>query len=277
MLIMNCKNTASIELHFIRIIKILTVSTGFLCLPLSVWGVELPFMCGEKLTYELRWANIPAGEATLEVRSLKTIDGTSAYHFVMKAKSNKFVDIFYKVRDRIDAYANTEMTRSVYYKKNQSEGPHKKKERITFDWDNRKAQYTDFSKDRDPIKLLPGSFDPLSAFYFTRTAIVNGNKKLIERPVTDGKNNVIGRAKITKTETITLKNGRTFDTLRLEPEMRHIGGVFKESKGSKIYLWVTADERCIPVQVKSKVAIGYFVGELVSIEGGKQSKTVHNF
>lgn len=265
----NHNQFAALKLRKFRMFLILTTSVGLLFAPGSVCGAEIPFVCGEKLTYELRWENVPAGEATLEVRSIKTINGTQAYHFVMKAKSNKFVDIFYKVRDRIDAYANMEMTCSVYYKKNQSEGPHKKKERITFDWEKGQAQYTDFSKNRDPIELLPGSFDPLSAFYYTRTAIANGNKKLIERPVTDGKNNVIGRAKITKSETITLKNGQTFDTLRLEPEMRHIGGVFKESKGAKIYLWVTADNRCIPVQVKSKVAIGYFVGELVSIEGAK--------
>lgn len=264
-----CMNDISISAAGKKALAAIVMFMGILFGPGSGWCVELPFVSGEKLTYELRWENVPAGEATLEVRSIKKINGTLAYHFVMKAKSNKFVDIFYKVRDRIDAYANTEMTRSVYYQKKQSEGPHKKDERITFDWEKGQAQYTDFNKTRDPIELLPGSFDPLSAFYYTRTAIVNGNKKLIERPITDGKNNIIGRAKITKTETITLKNGKTFDTLRLEPEMRHIGGVFKESKGAKIYLWVTADERCIPVQVKSKVAIGYFVGELVSIEKPK--------
>jgi hypothetical protein len=228
---------------------------------------EMPFAPGEKLTYVLRWQSIPAGEATLEVLPIKKLNGTKAYHFVMTAKSNRFVDIFFKVRDRIDAYADFELTHSIHYDKNQSEGEHKKKERIEFDWKKRQARYTDFKKNRKPIKLMPGSFDPLSAFYYTRKAIINGNSILVERPVTDGKKNVIGRAKVIRKETITLSNGKKYNTLLLEPEMRHIGGVFKESKGAKIHLWVTADKRCIPVQIKSKVVVGSFIGELVKAEG----------
>jgi len=40
------------------------------------------------------------------------------------------------------------------------------------------------------------------------------------------------------------------------------------SKGSyaKIKIWITADERMIPVKLASKVVVGSFVGELVSIE-----------
>jgi hypothetical protein len=229
----------------------------------------VPFAPGEKLTYVLRWENIPAGKATLEVHSIKEMNGAAAYHFVMTAQSNKFVDFFYKIRDRIDAYADIDMRHSVFYKKNQSEGAHKKYETIEFDWEKNQARYSEPGKPRNPIELKPGSFDPLSAFYFTRVALTNGNPELVERPVTDGKKNIIGRAKVVGRETLTLKNGKTYDTILLEPEMRHIGGVFKESKDAKIYLWVTADERCIPVQIKSKVVVGHFVGELVDTEGLK--------
>ena len=44
------------------------------------------------------------------------------------------------------------------------------------------------------------------------------------------------------------------------------GGVFKESKNPQLLVWVTADERRIPVQIKSKVKVGYFIGELIAME-----------
>ena len=228
---------------------------------------DFPFHPGEKLTFVLKWTIIPAGESVLEVLPMETLDGVKAYHFLLTAKSNSFIDAFYKVRDRIDAYANTEMTHSMLYKKKQREGNSHRDIVVNFDWQNNKAQYTNFKEKQPPIDLMPGSFDPLSAFYFVRLFDFK-EKSTIERPVTDGKECIIGKLSIIKRETIKLKNN-TYDTYLIEPELKHIGGVFEKSKNAKIQLWVTADKRRMPVKIKSKVVVGSFVGELVSATGLK--------
>jgi hypothetical protein len=220
---------------------------------------------GEKLTYALRWGNIPAGELQLEIRPITSIQGTAAFHFVMTARSNSAVDIFVKIRDRIDAYVDTAMTHSIFYYKGQY-GDRKRKESIKFDWVESKALYTDSGQQYEPIELEPGSLDPLSAFYFTRMMVSEDNPK-VERPVTDGKRTFMGNASVVRRETITLKNGKTYDTYCLKPDMGLLGGVFKESKDPSLLLWVTADEKRIPVQIMGKVKVGRFVGELVSAEG----------
>jgi hypothetical protein len=228
---------------------------------------DFPFYPGEKLTFQLKWTIIPAGESVLEVLPMETINGVQAYHFLLTAKSNSFIDNFYKVRDRIDAYANTEMTHSILYKKKQREGRTHRDIIVNFDWQNNKVQYTNF-KDKGPsIDILSGSFDPLSAFYFVRLFDFQ-EKSTIERPVTDGKKCIIGKLAIIKRETIKLESG-TYDTFLIEPELKHIGGVFEKSKNAKIQLWITADKRRIPVKIKSKVVVGSFVGELVSATGLK--------
>lgn len=226
----------------------------------------IPFTPGEKLKYALKWENIPAGELQLEIRPMTSINGSPAYHFVMTAKSNSAVDIFCKIRDRIDAYADAQMTRSVLYRKqrNGSRGTHK--EVVRFDWDKGKAQFSDASNTHAPIAIQPGSFDPLSAFYFTRMAI-SGNTPVVKRPVTDGKRAFIGNARLIGRESVTLANGRRYQTLVLEPEMGLFGGVFKESKEAKLRIWVTDDEKRIPVQIRAKVNVGHFIGELVLAEG----------
>ena len=229
-------------------------------------AATIPFEPGEKLTYALRWENIPAGELHLEIHPITTIGDSPAYHFVLIAKSNSAVDLFCKIRDRIDAYANTAMTHSVFYQKKRAGGKKVRREQTTFDWLNHKVQYAGSGAPHKPVRLLPGSFDPLSAFYYTRMAISEKNPRIL-RPVTDGKNNFMGNTNIIGRETITLNNGKRYDTLVLEPDIGLFGGVFKDSKDAKLRVWITADEKRIPVQIKTKVKVGYFIGELVSATG----------
>jgi len=219
-------------------------------------------MPGEKLTFHLRWEFVPAGEATLTVGPMTEIDGEPAFHFIMTAESNSFLDMFYKVRDQIDSYADAAMTRSVFYKQKQREGKTKRDISVTFDWENNTAQYTreDKNEKEEPIDLLPGAFDPLGIFYFVRNSDLETDVSL-ERPVTDGKKCVIGMGHIVKRETITVPAG-TFDTFLIEPDLKDVGGVFEKSKDANIHIWVTADRYHIPVRLQSKVVVGSFLGEL---------------
>lgn len=233
--------------------------------PASASPQAMPFSPGENLKYQLRWENIPAGEIVFEVKPMKAIRGTEAYHFVMTTKSNGFVDMFYKIRERIDAYAEPHMARSILYKKRQTEGKHKRDVTIDFDWQEQTAHYTNFDSAHPPIDLVPGSLDPLSALYYTRLAIHNETSRM-ERPVTNGKRNFMGSATVVRREQITLSNGRTYDTYCLAPDMGLFGGVFKKSKSPTLYLWITADDKRIPVRIQTKVKVGHFIGELVSAD-----------
>lgn len=250
------------KLAFIFIVILFTIILGF---AEGTKAVEktIPFYPGEKLTFQVRWSFIPAGEAVLEVLPTETINGVKSYHFVMVAKTNPFIDIFYKVRDRIDAYTDIAMTHSILYKK-QKEGKTKRNVLVNFDWENQEAFYSNFGKKIKPISILPGSFDPLSVFYAFRLYELRENAEM-ETPVTDGKKCVIGKAKVIKREKVKMEIG-TFDTYLVEPDLKHIGGVFKKSKGAKLEIWVTADTKRIPVKIKSKVKVGSFIAELISAE-----------
>ena len=224
-----------------------------------------PFFKGERLFFHLRWGVISAGEATLEVVSDPSAADTEHFRFVMTARTTPFIDRFYKVRNRMESVTDGKMTRSLFFDKNQNEGRSSKVAQVRFDWSRNESCY--FSQERCKYTLLlpPGTFDPLSAFYYVRSLPLE-DQFSIERPVTDGKKCILGRAKVLRREMVTVPMG-TFDTYLLEPEIEQVGGVFKKSKGAKIYIWVTADERKIPVKLQSKVIIGSFVGELVSANG----------
>ena len=226
------------------------------------------FKPGERLTFVLKWTIIPAGEAVLEVLPLEHMAGCNTYHFVLTARSNAFVDAFYRVRDRIDAWTDTNLTQSLLYRKKQQEGNSRRDITVTFDWDAVAAQYTNRSENgsevRKPIPIAPGTFDPLSIFYWSRTVDLAAENR-INRPVTDGRKHIMGVADIIRRETITVPAG-TFDTFLIEPDLSHVGGVFEKSPDAGLQLWVTTDHRHLPIKLASKVVVGKFTGELVSIK-----------
>jgi len=250
------------SLFTLRVI-VLSITLGFTSTVIAV-EKKRPFHPGEKLVFEVKWQFIPAGEAILEVLPLETIDGAEHYHFVMTAKTYKYIDPLYKVRDRIDAYTDLEMTYSRLYKQ-KNRGRRRKDIVLQFDPERQRVQYAKNGKKKTPISILSGSFDPLSVFYAFRFFELK-EKGVLEVPVTDGKNCVIGEANVIRRETIRVESG-TYDTYLVEPDLKHVGGVFKKSKNAKLKIWVTADARRIPVKIESEVIVGSFVGELISAEG----------
>jgi len=231
----------------------------------QIWALDItPFKPGEKLTYRIYWGYISAGYAVLQVLPFETIHGQTCYHFSLTAETHVIIDPIYKVRDRIDAYSDIGMNHSLFYRKNVNEGRTHRVIQVVFDWTKKEAQYSNFGKAIPPISIFPKTFDPLSAFYYSR--MINFmNTQSFSIPVTDGKKCIIGHARIVKQETIKVPYGK-MNTFLLEPNIEHIGGVFEKSKHAKIQIWVTADQRKIPVRLKSKVIVGSFYADLVSIE-----------
>jgi len=226
---------------------------------------QRPFQPGEKLHYVLKYGAISAGTATLEVHDMEEIQGVEAYHFVMTARSNSFIDIFFKVRDRIDSYADADMNHSLYYKKDQKEGKTRRNIRVDFDWEKNESTYINLDNEPKIISLMPGSFDPLSVFYYSRLLDIQALNEF-EHPVTDGEKNLMGILRVIGRETIKVPAG-SFETLVLEPDLQDVEGVFAKKQKSKIKLWVTNDEHRLLVQMKSKAIVGSFVAELVAVEG----------
>jgi hypothetical protein len=239
------------------------------------WGetLDLPFCAGEKMTFQVRWSFILAGEATIELLPVTSISGKDAYHFLFTAKTSEFVDVFYKVRDTIESYTDINMSHSLFYSRSHK-GKSVKDTIVEFDWEKNQAQYSRIggSKKSEPLPIPDGTFDPLSVFFAFRMNDLDQNKE-ITIPVTDGKKVVLGKVNVVKRDDITV-NGIKYDAFLVEPEMGDIGGVFEKSKDAKLQIWVTADDRRIPIRIKSKVVVGSFVADLTSYKDGTFSDEV---
>ncbi len=221
------------------------------------------FPVGEKLTFQIRWSFLVAGETTLEVKEDQAIGGEPVKHFVMTTKTTPFIDVFYQVRDVIESYTSQDLNHSLLYTKKQA-GKSKRDIVVTFDWKKNKAIHTNFGKVKDTVSLMPGTIDPLAALYYIRQSDFNGDP-LIKRPVTDGKYNEIGKAMILRREKVHVPAG-IFQTVVIQPSLVKVRGVFEKSKNSTMLLWITDDENRMLIKAASKVSVGSFVAELIASE-----------
>ncbi len=222
---------------------------------------KLPFSIGEKIKYNIRWEQIKAGKATVSVMPFTRVNDVKAYHFKLDVKTNKYVDILYKVRDSLEGFTDASFSQSLLYKKN-SRGRDKRDVVVKFDLEKHKALYSNFGGKRDPIDIPSMTMDPVSAFFKMRTLDLKSNK-MVNFPVTDGKKCFMQKGEVIRQEKITTPAG-TFDTFLVKPAVKHFSGVFKKSKDPDIKVWITTDEKQLPIRIKVKVLVGNIIFDLAS-------------
>jgi hypothetical protein len=216
----------------------------------------VPFGVGERLVYSVQYGLITAGEATLEIRNIATLNGNPCYRIVSDARTNDFFSKFYAVRDRYESCMDTVALYSLRYEKHLREGKFKRDERVDFDQIGHKAVYKD-----KVVPIPPMAQDVLSAMYYVRTLPLEVGQSISLANHTDGKNYPL-IVKVHARERVKVDAGE-FDCFVVEPILRG-PGVFTQ-KG-RLTVWVTADEHRIPVLMKSKVVIGHVAAVLKSYQ-----------
>jgi hypothetical protein len=213
----------------------------------------------EKLVYDLKWSFIKAGTATLSIEH--TVNGK--IRITSTAVSADWISVFYPVKDMIESIVEGEPPwSSETYRLKTREGRHRKDKEIRFYPEEGKAIYIDNRKNKVMEKEVPrGINDPLSAFYRVRTRdLVPGNSSHVT--VFDSKKVYDVEVKVLKKERVKVPAGE-FDTILIKPLLTS-EGIF--ARKGEIRIWLTDDEKKIPVRLKSKVKIGHIDAELVKVE-----------
>ena len=213
----------------------------------SAKAAKVPWKIGEYFQFSIDWSGLNGGNALMQVQNMQTVDGHRAWRIVTKAESNSFVSKFYKVRDRAESYIDAESLFTRRFEKHLREGSYRKDLSVRFDQAGRKAIYEGGVTFDVPSRV----HDVLSAFYYIRTCpLPDGGTVSI--PTHDNEKSYDMEVKVIRRERIEVPAGK-FDCVLVEPVLKS-EGIFK-SKGQML-VWLSDDERRIPVQVKSKVPIG---------------------
>ncbi|MBD3163498.1 MAG: DUF3108 domain-containing protein [Candidatus Eisenbacteria bacterium] len=202
---------------------------------------------GEKLIFSVRYGFIRAGEASLEITGIEEVGGHPCYHVVSLAKSNSFFDRIFKVRDRVESWMDVDFLFSRRFHKRLREGGYRKDQRIEMDHRNLLATY----QNGRVFEISPGAHDVLSAFYYVRTLDLEPGQQFDLDAHADRKNYPL-RVIVHRRESVDTPAGE-FDCLVVEPVLR-TPGLFKHQ--GDLTIWLTDDERRMPVLMKSKIAVG---------------------
>lgn len=224
--------------------------------------IAVPFTAGEKCTYAIKYEFVVGGEATLEIHEGPLINCRRTFQITSMAKSNSFVDSFFTVRDFNSTVVDRDVLNSYSFHQNLHEGGYKVIRTTTHDYVTGKFTYVREKNGNKSVKDgdLPGPiFDILSAFYYTRTLPLELGQEYQIRVFSDGDSYDLKVKVHPKFEDITVEAGR-FECIKIEPKV--IGDAIFKARDGQMYIWLTSDDRRLPVLIRSKVAIGSFDAEL---------------
>ena len=226
-------------------------------------AVPIPFSVGERFEYSIKWGKFTAGNATVSIDDLLNYQGHDVFRILVKGISSPAVSLFYYAKQEMESLIDADglFTRR-YFSKIKENG--KLRERLyEFDQENNRATYK--SKN---YSIPYGIHDEVSAVFYMRTLDLQVGQPVHVNIFAKRRTSVV-TCHVIKRETIKVPAGK-FDTILVEPIL-DFDGVMKKGK---MQVWFTADERRIPVQVKSKMTIGSVVVRLEKYEAGNDATYV---
>jgi hypothetical protein len=218
------------------------------------------FTAGERLVFDVGFSFITAGEATFEVSSADSINGRLCYRIVFTVKSVPSFSWIYKVEDRYETILDAKGIFPWKFEQHVREGSYRRD--FTADFDQQKGVARAEGK---IYRVPPYVLDAVSAFYYVRTMDFSqsrvGQKYILHNFFRDTTYQLA--VKFLGRQQISVDAG-VFNTIIVEPLMQE-GGLFKSN--GRVLIWLTDDERKIPVKVSTKVIVGSIDAELREYRG----------
>jgi len=239
------------------------------------------FPTGETLVYEVQWdppgwfffvPTITAGELTFVFEGPTQHKGAPAFKLTASAVSSGFFPKMAgaTITDSFESIVAAPEFCSVQMSKKIREGKRQRDILLTFDGANGQGHYEAYDVSTDPpselknelVKNVPVCVqDLLSAVYYTRLQDLkigskvrfavsdNGVVKNIEVRVDKQEmlDSVMGKCSVLKTEAVSV-----------------LGGVLQS--GGTLHIWVSNDERKLPLKFEAKVKLGRVFGTAKRIE-----------
>lgn len=221
---------------------------------------------GERLNFRVGWGFVTAGRAVMEV-----FPKGHNLLFRSVARNNGAFQSVYPVKDTIRTWVSREGLIPSSFSKILNEGGWHSRTIIDFDQAGGTARLADSVLDQKDgrwyvkrssdttVTIEPGTHCIISAFYKIRTLDLKPGEEYYFNAVS-GKKKYRMKVICHRYETIEVDAGK-FKTVVVEPVLAD-DGIFK-AKG-KLTIWLSRDERRLPVLMKSKIAVGSIFAELES-------------
>jgi hypothetical protein len=218
------------------------------------------FAVGERLVFSVNYGIVTAGEAVMEIPAYDSVAGRRCYRVEFRVNSSASFAWVYTVKDRYLTFIDAETIAPWKFEQHIQEGNYRRDFIADFDQVNHVARTTE-----GKYPIPPYVHDILSAFYYARTidygGMAAGSQFVLHNFYKDTTHELA--VKLLGRQELEVEAG-TFRTLVVEPMVKE-GGLFKAE--GRIVIWLTDDERKIPIRVNTKVLIGSIDTELKEYSG----------
>lgn len=213
-----------------------------------------PFSAGETLTFDVYWEggplDLPAGTATLSI--LEGREGADRWVFETRADTADWVSTFFQARNRFVTVTDAALL-PTEHRREIREGRRQVDRRYVYDREAKTLQ-------TDQMALPLGDAaarDALSALYYVRTLpLLPG--AIVSVPMNEAGTRLMLQVQVAEVEEIE-REDRSIPALRLEPRvMRRI----ERRRPIAMTLWLTADDRRIPLRAVVDAGVGVIRLEL---------------
>jgi hypothetical protein len=213
------------------------------------------FPVGERMEYSVTWGGARIGKSVMTVEAIDTIGGIPSYRTSLKTEGGP---PFYRLEDELTSWIRPEPFATLRFDQQLRQGGYRRDRRHIMDVATSTYTRYDLEDDRYIVRpdeadvpIPPGALDEVAYFYFARLSELKvGTRYEYERYFKENGNPVV--LEVLRRERIRVPAG-TFNTIVVRPTIK-TSGLFSEGGEAEMYL--TDDERRIPVRLKTHMSIG---------------------
>jgi len=234
---------------------------------------HFPFDAGEKEVYQATWNGMIA-VATAEVQTTQTvIDGRKVYQVRVEAKTSRMLDFIWRMRDTISSTFDAKALAPSRYTFSQRENSkvidtEAKLDHATKRWSVNRQQV---GKETKIYQFdAQNTLDPITAVYLARSTDFKVGDKLYFK-VFGGRYQYLLELFIEKKEPVALESGKIVEAYRIIPRIQNITKNGYASRLNEATIWISADERRLPIKLSSKIVFGTVYLELMQDKSRTQS------
>jgi hypothetical protein len=227
--------------------------------PVSLFGQSTPFAVGERLTYQAEFGVLSAGTSIIQVAGHDTLAGKPTLHLISETSTNSFFDYLYRVRNTIDFWVDAGTTTLQQLIRDIHEGNYHRRDTTTVDLNGQiHTGRGDTLSAEEPV------FDPLGAVYHLRTRPLQLGD-IIHLKIYDYRRLRDVVVQVDGPIQVKVPAGE-FECLILKPAPRDQRQLTKTS--GLLRVWLTTDERRLPIRIEQRASFGTMVLKLLEIENG---------
>lgn len=233
----------------------------------------LPFESGEKGVYRASWNGLFSVATAEVVTTPGMVDGKKVYRVQVNAQTSRALDLIWKMRDTITSTFDAKALTPAHFNFIQRENTRAIETDAKYDPNTKR-----WAVNRQQVGKRPkiyqfdsnNTLDPITAVYLARSTDFKVGDRLYFK-LFGGRYQYLLELFIEKKEPVELESGKIIEAYRIIPRIQNTTKNGYARRLNEAVIWISADERRLPIKLTSKIVFGSVYLELIQEKRPTQS------